>query len=32
MKIKPTLTTLALMNLNLTTQIEKQLSVNGFWA
>ena len=32
MKIKPTLTTLALMNLNLSAQIENQSSVNDFWA
>ena len=32
MKIKPTLTTLALMNLNLRAQIENQSSVNEFWA
>ena len=30
MKIKPTITTLALMNLNLSAQIENQSSVNDF--
>ena len=31
MKIKSTLTTLALINLNLSAQNENQLSVNDFW-